>query len=147
MDGHVVERILCLMDPVSLQTGLEYQNTIVIQVHRSLVTQSDKIYNVRCKYESMNTDHHSQSEYEVRRWAWPLPAGIVFVNVMYSYWCATNRDPFPPPPPRICDQFAVIRCRPCSSRPPLSSHRFPWLFTKAVLSRGSWPISSPSAIQ
>ncbi|OQV23187.1 putative Cuticlin-1 [Hypsibius exemplaris] len=38
-----------------IPTGLEYQNTIVIQVHRSLVTQSDKIYNVRCKYEAMNT--------------------------------------------------------------------------------------------
>lgn len=34
---------------------MEYQNVITIQVHRHLITQADKIYNVRCKYESMNT--------------------------------------------------------------------------------------------
>lgn len=37
------------------QSGLEYQNSIVIQVHRSLVTSNDRVYNVRCRYESINT--------------------------------------------------------------------------------------------
>ncbi|XP_055338194.1 cuticlin-1-like [Paramacrobiotus metropolitanus] len=38
-----------------VSTGLEYQNTIIIQLHRSLVTQGDRVYNVRCRYESFNT--------------------------------------------------------------------------------------------
>ena len=71
-------------------------------------------------------DHHSQSEYEVRRWAWPLPADIVIINVMCSYCCATNREPPPPPfPPTnlwsICsDTLPAMQLEATALLPPVS---------------------------